>query len=269
MNELTNKPIINAVLALVILGSLFLAVKTIGEIKRVGIIGKDVVSSNVITVNGTGEAFAVPNIAEVTFDVMQESATVAAAQQVVTTRTNDIMAYLKSAGIEEKDIKTINYSVYPRYEYEQKAMICPVGLPCYPGSGTQVLKGYTVSNSVQVKIRKTEDSGTILSELGKKKVTNISGLNFTVEDQETIKDQAREKAIADAKEKAEVLAKQLGVKIKTIVNFSENGDYPVYFKSAVMNQVGRAEAMDAGSAPSIQPGENKFVSNVTITYEIR
>lgn len=99
----------------------------------------------------------------------------------------------------------------------------------------------------------------------------ITGLDFVVDDIEKVKAEAREKAVADAKAKAKVLSKTLGVKLDTIVNFYENGDgaYPIMYRSEMSADT---KVMNAGSvsvAPSLPTGENKVISNVTITYEVK
>jgi uncharacterized protein YggE len=266
MNEVNNEmmrshkgPLAVGMLILALAGTAFLVTKTIKEIGG----ANDAGAQNTITVSGKGEAFAIPDIGMLSFDVSAEALTVDKAQADVTARMNDIIAYLKTMKISKDDIKTTNYNIYPRYEYNQKCLangICPV-------NGTQVLVGYNVSHSVQVKIRKTEDAGIVLAGLGSRKVTNISGLTFMVENDKAVTEEARAKAIKDAKDQAKVLARDLGVRLVAIVSFSESGNYPVpyYSKGMAMDSRVSNEAV----APEIPTGENKITSNVSITYEIR
>jgi hypothetical protein len=99
-------------------------------------------------------------------------------------------------------------------------------------------------------------------------VTNVSGLTFTIDDRDALMREARQKAITEAKGKAEQLAKDLGVRLVRIVNFSENGggQPPIYFSKDMAMGMGGAEPE---SAPTVPAGENRFTSNVSITYEIR
>jgi len=244
---------------------IFFAIKSVAEFKYLGTIGDD--SSKTITVSGEGEEFAVPNIAEISFGVSLEGATVETAQKQVTDRMNAIHDALEEFGIEKKDIKTTNYSIYPRYEYETKQAVAPNGGVYYPQPGERVLKGYTVSNDVSIKIRKVDDAGKVLAELGSLKVTNLSGINFVVEDEDAAKAAARKTAIADAKDQARQLAKDLGVRLGKVVSFSESGNYPIYYKTASLES--RDASVGGAPAPTIAPGENKITSNVTIVYEIR
>jgi uncharacterized protein YggE len=242
--------------------SLFLIAQILFTIKSYSYIGKDVAPNNVITVAGEGEVFAIPDIATFSFGAQAEAKTVSEAQDVVTRKMNNALSILKKAGIEDKDVKTTDYNVYPQYEYKQT--IC-TSIGCPPG--TQVLKGYQVSQMVSVKVRKVADAGKILGSLGSAEVTNLSGLQFTIDDEDALKAEARAKAIADAKQKATVLARDLGVKLVGIVNFSENGNNPMPMYKLGMEADGRGVAASAPT-PEVPAGQNKIVSDVTITYEI-
>lgn len=241
----------------------FLAMKTLAEIKSYGIIGKDVPPQSTITVSGKGEKFATPDIAEFSFSVTNEAKTVADAQKNTTKTMNEAIATVRAFSVEEKDIKTTGYNIFPRHEYRKAVVPCNE-FECPPGN--QVLIGYQVSQSVSVKVRKIEDAGAILSKIGEIGVSEVSGLTFSIDKEDEVKNEARSIAIKDAQTQAAVLAKQLGVKLVRIVNFSESGNFPIYYgKAASFGVSGDA----AAPAPEIPPGENIVTSNVTITYEIR
>jgi len=213
---------------------------------------------NVITVSGKGEVVVKPDLAVVSFGVSTENLDVAKAQTESTTKMNNIINLLKTKGVAEKDIKTTNYNIYPRYDYTQ---LTPYS------SGKQTLAAYVVSQTVEVKIRDISKAGEILTGVGEFGVTDVSGLNFTIDNDQVVKDQARDLAIEDAKAQAKVLAKGLGVKLVKITSFSEGGNYPIYYgmeKSMAMG-IGGGDAV----SPQILTGENKITSNVSITYEIR
>jgi uncharacterized protein YggE len=215
---------------------------------------------NTITVSGTGEVVVKPDIATISFGVSAENLDVAKAQSDSATKMNSIIEALKKNGVDEKDIKTTNYSIYPRYDYTK------VASPMYPYGGKQVLAAYVVSQTVEVKIRDISKSGAILSSVGGLGVTDISGLNFSVDKIKDVQNDARDLAIKDARAQAEVLAKGLGVKLVKITSFSEGNRSPIYY--GMMEKAVSAPMMDS-VAPSVPAGENKITSNVTITYEIR
>src|SRR3989344_1399035 len=200
--------------------ALFLLMMTVGELKSLRFIGSGVPATNTITVTGEGEVFAVPDIAEFNASVLEVGTDVKSAQDKATKKINDIYAYLKDAGIDEKDIRTIDYTANPQYEWQSQ--VCQESGYCPPG-GRQVLKGYEVSQTLSVKVRDTEKAGDLLAGVGGKSVSSVSGLNFTVDDQEAVEAEARDEAIADAKAKAAVLAKSLGVSLVRIVDFQESG----------------------------------------------
>lgn len=239
--------------------ALFLFVEVVNGVNNFGRL--DSVPANVITVTGEGKATAVPNIADVTFSVMESAPSVAAAQSAATDKTNAALAAMKTLGIADADVKTVSYNVNPQYETQT----CPPGVYC-PANDAKIT-GYQVSQTVDVKVRDTSKAGDVLQKLGTLGVQNISGPNFTVDDDSSVQDAARGDAIQDAQAKAAVLAKQLGVHLGKVVSFSENGGitpYPMYASGAVM----KSQAMDA-VAPSLPVGQDETSVSVTITYEIR
>jgi uncharacterized protein YggE len=247
--------------------SIFFIIKGIEVLKQYQFIGSGTTATNTIQVSGTGDAFAVPDIADINFSISNDAKTMDAAQKLTTDTANKALAYLKSQGIADADIKTTDYSANPKYEWHNAPQLCLNNQPCPPG-GQNVQVGFTVSESMDVKVRKTDQAGAIVTGLGSAGVTNISGPNFTVDNEDTVKAQARSKAIDDAKAKADELAKELGVKLVRIVNFSENSGgnpYPIYAMDAKVMSVGAA----APAPAPLQTGQNKYTSDVTITYEIR
>jgi len=247
--------------------ALFLLVLTISELKAFKFIGSGVTASNTIAVSGSGEVFAVPDTATFTVTVHEDGETVGAAQDKATEKMNDIIAYLKQSDVDEKDIKTTSYNVNPKYEWEQ-AQVCRNGY-CPPGK--QTLVGFEVYQSVTVKVKDTKKAGELLSGVGSKGASDVSGLSFTIEDEDELKAEAREKAIAEAKDKADALARQLGVSVVRVVGFYEDsgGYQPPIAYGMGGDMAVRNMAMEAKAAPDLPVGENKIISNVSITYEIR
>ncbi|MDP3645849.1 MAG: SIMPL domain-containing protein [bacterium] len=261
----THWPRMMAATALGVL-ALFLLAATFAEFKGIRFIGSGVNATNVISVSGEGEVFAVPDMATFSVTVQEEAKEVKDAQDTATKKNNDIIAYLKGAGVDEKDIQTTDYNVYPQYDYANAT--CSGGY-CPPGK--QTLRGFQVSQTLTVKVRDTKKAGDLLSGVGSRGASQVSGLNFTIDDQDALEAEARDKAITDAKEKAEVLAKSLGVTIVRVVGFSEGGyGGPIYYAKATMamDEGGRGGALSAPS-PEIATGQNKITSNVEVTYEIR
>jgi uncharacterized protein YggE len=268
------------VVAAVIALAAFLIVETIGGLVSLRYIGAGLAATDTISVSGHGEVLAVPDIATFSFSVVADKATVADAQAQATTASNAITAYLTGAGVATADIQTSGYSVSPQYEYQNA--VCPqpaqasnvssvssgassgtAVIYCPPGK--QVLQGYEVSQSTTVKVRDTTKAGDLLAGVGSKGATQISGLTFTIDQPDVVQAQARDKAIADAKTKADVLASSLGVSLVRVVSFNENtnGSSPMPIVYSM------AASAPAAASPVISTGQNTITDDVTITYEIR
>lgn len=252
-------------LALITL-AIFLIAATMYVFKSMRFVGSGVSASNTISISGEGEVFAVPDTATFSVTVQERAKDVATAQTAATKKNNDIIAYLKSEGVEDKDIQTADYNVQPQYEYSNGA--CTSGY-CQPGK--QTLVGFEVTQTLNVKVKDTDKAGNILSGVGSKGASSVSGLSFTIDDQDQLEADARDKAIADAREKAEELADSLGVSIVRIVGFSENSSMPyAYGRGAVMAMdAANFSKAEAAPSPELPVGQNKITSNVNITYEIR
>lgn len=249
-----------AATAALIFLALFLSAKTIDAFGNLG--RTTMYPASTITVEGTGEAAAIPDVARISFSVTENAGTVAEAQESATAKTDSALSAVEELGVEEKDIRTVSYNVYPQYEYQNcYATYCP------PTTSSPRIIGYEVSQSIEITIRDTAKAGDVLSALGATEVQNISGPNFTVDDADSVKAEAREIAIAEAKEKAKKLAKELGVSLGKVVSFYENQPYPYYDGYGYGGDM-RMESASA-AVPSLPVGEQETSVSVSITYEIR
>src|SRR3989338_56300 len=245
--------------ALIIL-AIFLAVETLGALKNLRSIDP---TYNSISVSGEGEAISVPDIAVFSFTVSRDAKVASDAQSEVTKSMDMILAELKALGIEKKDIKTTDYSLWPKYASEP--IICS---PTFCPPSRQVQDGYTASHNVSVKVRSTEDVGEALRVAGENGATGLSSISFPVANPDKIIDEARAEAIKDAKEKAKLLSKELGVRLVRVVSFYDNtggGPTPYYAEGMGGDMVKSSST----PVPTIPTGENKIKINVTVTYEIR
>lgn len=242
----------------------FLAAQVLYTLKLTANIDDRTPATSVISVYGKGEVFAVPDIANFTFGADETAKTVAEAQKLVTDKINKGTEILKDAGVEEKDIKTVGYNIYPHYEYTQT--IC-TQFNCPPGK--QIIDGYQVTQTIQVKVRDTSKAGTILGKLGAAQLNNVSGLNFTIDDEDKLLAEAKEKAIADAQEQAKKLAKDLGVRLGKVVSYYDDNPYPYpAYDQSYAKEAMSVEGIGA-VVPEVPAGENQIVSTVSITYEIK
>jgi hypothetical protein len=227
------------------------AVRTITDI------GLPAPAMNTITVDGMGKVSAAPDVATVSFTVSENGDTASQAQSAATKKTNVAVAVVKGLGIEDKDVKTTSYNLSPRYAYQP---------PCYSTYCPQESRivGYTVSQTIEVKVRDLDTVGKTLSALGDAGVSNLYGPNFTIDKEDEFKAEARKEAIQEARAKAKILAKDLGVRIVRVSSYYESGG-PLYYGKGG----GLATADSAASPPAVPAGENDITVNVTVTYEIR
>ncbi len=246
-----------------VLLAIYLAVLSVKQLKSIAYVGINPQQSHTISVDGTGDAVAIPDIATLSFSVTETAKTVADAQAQATKKVNATISALKSSGIAEKDIQTTSYNINPHYEYQNS--VCSSNGICPPSKS--IVTGYDVSQSTDVKARDLKKVGDLLTLIGSNGVQNVSGPSFSVDNPDVTQVEARAKAINNAKTKAEVLAKALGVHIVRVVSFSETGNtpYPVRYD---MMMAGAASTKSAPVTPEISVGQQKVTSNVSITYEI-
>lgn len=206
-------------------------------------------TTKTISISAQGKVLAKTNIARVNIGALSQAPSVEEAQKKNADAMNKVTQFLKESGVKEEDMQTQDYSIYPRYEYT-------------PG-GKQNSAGYDVSQSLQVKIRDLTKVGDILRGVAQNGANQVGTLDFTIDDQTKLEQEALQKAIQMAKEKAKNLTNQLGVRLGTVVNFSETSDeiFPPN-KRAAFGGMGVA-------APEVSPGQNEIVKNVTIIYEIK
>lgn len=253
--DFRNKYIFKAFL--IVLSVLFVCL-TVWVIVNIG--EKIRTTENTITVSDTGTVYVKPDLALATASVITEKKTVAEAMSENTKKMNAVIEAVKTEGVESKDLKTTNFSIFPRYEWYEAGEFYP--------SGRRVLVGYEVSQSLEIKIRDMEKIGDIIEKTTTAGANEIGDLQFTVDKQDEIKKQAREEAITKAKTKAKNLASQLGIKLVRISSFSETGVVPYYYGLEKAMSSGLGGGIETPS-PQIETGENKIEVTVYITYEIK
>ncbi len=260
---LTNKRFIKAVTGLAGALTLFSLMLFINEIKSNRYIGHAQVQPATISVTGKGEVTAVPDIATLYLNLSKDGSTAKEAQDLLNQQVTKTLAYLKGQKIDDKDIKSEYGGVNPKYE-----PMTPINCFAYPCSQPESkIVGYTANQSITVKVRASDTANEIRTGLANLGVNNISGPTFSIDDEDSLNNEARSKAIADARAKAKILARELHANLGDIVSFSENGGgYPMMYAAKDMAMTASAPS---APAPELPKGENKITANVTITYEIR
>ena len=204
--------------------------------------------------SGEGSASATPDIAFLTSGVVSQGDTARAALDANTAAMQKLIASLKDASIEAKDIQTSGFSVQPRYVYSQR------------NDGQQEpprIVGYEVRNNVTVTVRDLTKLGAVLDNAVTEGSNQIDGLSFDVSNKTALLNEARKKAFADAKAKAELYAEAAGVKLGRLRDLSEQaGAFPP------PRPMMRMEAAKARADVPIERGEQELQVNITATWEI-
>lgn len=204
---------------------------------------------NKITTTGKASVKATPDMAYVNIGVEIKNTTVSKAQAEVTASVNAILAELKKLGIKDAEVKTINYNIYPNYQWVEK-------------DNKQVLTGYTVSHKLEVTVKDIAKSGALLDQIVKAGGNYVSGIRFGLSNQETLYNQALELAVKNAKVKAEAMGKGIGAtNIKPILLQEQSSYYSPYMRESAM-------AADENTAlkTNVMPGEMEISAEVYMEF---
>lgn len=258
-----NYPVIAGVIALALL------VMAIASFWYASAFSRSVSPSRSFSVNGEGRAIAIPDVAELSFGVIAEGGkNLTDLQKENTDKVNRVIAFLKRNGVEDKDIKTQSYNITPRYQY----FSCPPppssggkreATPCPPPE----IAGYSISQTVLVKIRALAKAGDIVAGVVEQGANTVSGPNFTVDDPAEFQQKAREEAMRKAKEKAVATAASAGFRLGRLVSVNEGVALAQPFPAERFAFGGKGG--DFGGAPEIEAGSREIRINISLTYEIK
>jgi uncharacterized protein YggE len=201
-----------------------------------------------LDISATGEVSRVPDVAIISAGVVTKAPTASAALQDNAGRMQRVLAALKRAGIADRDIQTSNVSLNPEYRY--------------PDNQSPQLTGYSASNNVSVRFRDIRTSGQILDALVGQGANQISGPNLTIDKPEGALDEARTRAIAVGRERAQAYARSLGMRVVRLVGVSESGGNSIV---QPMPMYARADM----AKTSIEPGEQKLQVTLNMTFELQ
>lgn len=199
-----------------------------------------------LDVDATAEVTRVPDIATISAGVVSRATTASSALQDSAERIERVLAALKRAGIEDRDIQTGNVSLSPEYRYENNQ--------------APQLVGYTATNSLNIRFRDVRSSGRILDALVAQGANQINGPTLALDNPEAALDEARAKAVVAGRARAELYARSLGMHIVRLVALSETGGpYPA---------PGPVMAF-AKADTRIEPGEQKLAVGLHLTFELQ
>jgi hypothetical protein len=218
-------------------------------------------AANTMAVSAEGKVTMKPDLAIINFSVVTQGQYPSSVQKINDEKMSLAIQYLKDSGVDEKDIKTTSYSLNPQYDYSwcrttgSSDIYCPAKIA-----------SYILNQGVEIKLRDLTKVGEIMGNLPDKGANEISAINFTIDDLDIPKIEARKQAIEKANAKALLIADAADVNLGRIVNISEGTSYVPYPTSAVKSM--EDSSMGRGSSP-IQTGSNEITVNVIITYEIK
>ena len=222
-----------------------------------------------ITVSGQGKVYAKPDVAVVSLGVTAQAKTVADVTKSNTEKMNAVIEAVKKLGVEDKDIETTNYSLNPVYDSYAVPVSASSSVPViYPVRTGTTLTGYKLDQNVQVKIRDFTKISDILAQSTASGANLVGNLQFTIDNPEQFKEQAKAKAIAEAKKNAQNLEKDSGISLGKLINVYENYNYPEIYNSKAVG-MGGASMDSVAPAPTIQPGQQEINVTINLTYQVR
>lgn len=210
-----------------------------------------------ITVTGQGDASIAPDMAIINLSVLREAET---ARQALTDNNEamaKILAAMKQDGVAERDLQTGGFSIQPRYVYPDDKN----------GLTQPKISGYSVSNTLAVKVRDLTKLGNILDQSVTLGVNQGGDITFTNDDPKTAITEARKRAVEDAAAKAKTLTEAAGVSVGKVLSINEGGAMPSP-RPIAYARMASAQGMAADSVP-VAAGENTYNVNVTVTFEIK
>ena len=207
-----------------------------------------------LDISATGEVTRVPDLAIISAGVQTLQPTATAAIEENAARMERVRAALKRAGIEDKDIQTSSINLNPEYVYDQNK--------------PPRLTGYRASNSVNVKFRDLKRTGAILDALVAQGANQINGPSLTIDKPEAALDEARTKAIANGRARADLYARALGMRVVRLLSVSEGGGYHIPPPMPYM-RAEAAMAADASAKTSIDPGTQQLQVSVSMSFELQ
>jgi uncharacterized protein len=223
------------------------------------------------TVVGTGKVDVVPDVAVIDAGITVNNLSSAdEVKKEMTLVNNRIIQSVKSSGVEKEDIETTGFNIYPEYSSDGIGRPIPLiqssdSVSSSPSSDQSKISGYSGTASVTVKVRKKELASKVVNSVTGAGATNVSGPRFEVDKPEAYREKARSEAIKNAKEQAEKLSKELGIRLGKVTNMIESGNGPYY-------DYGRAgmEAMSSkvmSEPPVFEEGTDTVSSTVTLFFE--
>ena len=205
-----------------------------------------------LAVVGEGKVTVVPDTATVTVGIVVNNAkTVDETQEKINVINNQIIDSMGKLGIAKTDIKTSNYSINPDYSYT---------------NGSNQITGYSGNANLTVTVKNTNTLPQVITGATEAGANQVGDPQYTVDSPEKFREEARNKAIANAKEEAQKLAQSLGIRLGKVTNIVEsqpNTPVPMFYRTDALKTASSAEI----TPPTIEAGSQEITSTVTLYFE--
>lgn len=203
-----------------------------------------------LSVSAQADARRVPDVATVSAGVVTQSADANSAMRANATQMEKVMAAIRAAGVAERDIRTSGVNLNPQYKYVENQ--------------NPTITGYQASNTVDLKVRDVARLGQVLDALVASGANQVNGPSFEIDQPEPVYDEARRAALGKAQARAQMYAKELGLRVRRIVSISEGGGFTPPVPMPMMAMASRSKEADT----SVSPGESTLTANLDVVFEL-
>lgn len=209
-------------------------------------------SGTLLQVSAQGEVRRAPDVAEIGVGVVTQAADAQAALKANAEQMNRVVAAVRRAGIEDKDVQTSGVNLQPQYQYGENQ--------------PPKLNGYQAQNRVSVKVRDIGEVGKVLDALVAQGANQIDGPSFTLDKPETALDEARRAALSKAQARAKMYADAIGLRVVRIVSIDESG---AGFQPPRPMMMAKTEMVMDSSTTPVMPGEQTHSASINVVFELR
>jgi uncharacterized protein YggE len=212
---------------------------------------------NTISISAEGKVSAKPDLAEVSIGILTQGDTADGVQAESSKKINKIIDFIKKQGLSDEDINTSQFNIYPNQDYRE---------------GRSIITGYQANQTITIKVHgvneSTEKLSKILGGVTSQGANQVNGVSLSFNDPDEYRQQAREKAIIKAKEKAAQLAEASGLRLGKVVSVSENSAYPAMpYLEGIGGYGGGGDAKAV--SPNIEPGSQDIIASMNIVFEVK
>lgn len=206
--------------------------------------------TDTFSVTGEGEVNISPDVAMISVGVSANADTVKLVQDQINSAINKVSAAVKKLGVEDRDIQTVSYNITPTYDFRE---------------GNQRITGYSGNTNLTIKVKDLDKVNSVIDAATSQGANQIGGIVFDIEDRTKAENQAREKAVEEAKIRAENAARIAGFKLGRIINYQESfGGFP-----RPIPLLSQGAVTPDSTQTKIEPGSQTIKVTVTLSYEIR